>query len=89
MLNLNVTDVTTRGKYYPDKNLATEKDPPLYLHVTATTKEILDAAVAKLQDMIDQGVMPTPPAPIARPPVQVSNLFAISTLHCHYVMFVD
>lgn len=64
--------MTTRGKYYPDKNLITEKDPPLYLHVTATTKEILDAAVAKLQDMIDQGVMPTPPTPVARPPPQVS-----------------
>ncbi|KAG2184994.1 hypothetical protein INT43_000907, partial [Umbelopsis isabellina] len=63
-------DVTTRGKYYPDKNLATERDPPLFLHITATTKEVLDAAVAKIQEMIDQGVMPTPPAPITRAPPQ-------------------
>lgn len=50
--------------------MATERDPPLFLHITATTKEVLDAAVAKIQEMIDQGVMPTPPAPITRAPPQ-------------------
>lgn len=52
-------DVTTRGKYYPDKNLATESDPPLYLHVTATTKESLDKAVAQIEDLIKNAQLPT------------------------------
>ncbi|KAI9000218.1 hypothetical protein BC832DRAFT_144040 [Gaertneriomyces semiglobifer] len=47
-------DVTTRGKYYPDKNLATDKDPPLYLHVSATSKEALDAAVNAIDELINQ-----------------------------------
>ncbi|KTW27035.1 hypothetical protein T552_02527 [Pneumocystis carinii B80] len=45
-------DVTTRGKYYPDKGLATERDPPLYLHVTATTKAGLEAAVKKIEELM-------------------------------------
>ncbi|KAL1927284.1 hypothetical protein VTP01DRAFT_3913 [Rhizomucor pusillus] len=52
-------DVTTRGKYYPDKSLATESDPPLYLHVTASTKEALDKAVAQIEDIIRNAVLPS------------------------------
>ncbi|TPX66730.1 hypothetical protein SpCBS45565_g04245 [Spizellomyces sp. 'palustris'] len=51
-------DVITRGKYYPDKNLATERDPPLYLHVSAGTQEALDAALAAIDELINQA----PPA---------------------------
>jgi hypothetical protein len=47
-------DVTTRGKYYPDKSLATEKDPPLYLHITAASQESLDEAVKKIEEMMEQ-----------------------------------
>ncbi|KAK4222494.1 hypothetical protein QBC38DRAFT_512944 [Podospora fimiseda] len=47
-------DVTTRGSYYPDKNMATPSNPPLYLHVTSTTKEGLDKAVAKIEEMMKQ-----------------------------------
>lgn len=47
-------DVTTRGKYYPDKALATERDPPLYLHITATTKTGLEAAVKKIEELMAQ-----------------------------------
>ncbi|KAF9948734.1 hypothetical protein BGZ65_007869, partial [Modicella reniformis] len=56
-------DVTTRGKYYTDRSEATEKDPPLYLHVTAVTQESLDLAVMKITEMIDQaqGQAPLPP----------------------------
>ncbi|TPX57113.1 hypothetical protein PhCBS80983_g04077 [Powellomyces hirtus] len=46
-------DVTTRGKYYPDKNLATEKEPPLYLHVSAATQKALDAAIAAIEELIN------------------------------------
>ena len=46
--------MTTRGKYYPDKSLATEKDPPLYLHITAASQESLDEAVKKIEEMMEQ-----------------------------------
>ncbi|KAK0740576.1 hypothetical protein B0T18DRAFT_491190 [Schizothecium vesticola] len=47
-------DVTTRGSYYPDKSMATPTNPPLYLHVTSTTKEGLDKAVAKIEELMKQ-----------------------------------
>ncbi|KAL1842987.1 hypothetical protein VTJ49DRAFT_3464 [Mycothermus thermophilus] len=47
-------DVTTRGSYYPDKSLATPSNPPLYLHVTSTTKEGLEKAVAKIEELMKQ-----------------------------------
>ncbi|KAJ3113886.1 hypothetical protein HDU96_002799 [Phlyctochytrium bullatum] len=47
-------DVVTRGKYYADKKLATEKDPPLYLHITAISQDILDKAVRKIEELIEQ-----------------------------------
>ncbi|KAH0565843.1 hypothetical protein GP486_000766 [Trichoglossum hirsutum] len=47
-------DVTTRGAYYPDKSLATPANPPLYLHVTSTTKEGLEKAVQKIEELMQQ-----------------------------------
>jgi len=47
-------DVTTRGAYYPDKAMATPQNPPLYLHVTSTTKEGLDKAVEKINELMQQ-----------------------------------
>ncbi|KXT00468.1 hypothetical protein AC578_1919 [Pseudocercospora eumusae] len=47
-------DVTTRGNYYPDKSLATSTNPPLYLHVTSTTKDGLEKAVAKINELMQQ-----------------------------------
>ena len=38
--------------WYPDRAKATEKDPPLYLHIAATTKEILQKAVDKVNELI-------------------------------------
>ncbi|KAL1881106.1 hypothetical protein VTK73DRAFT_4783 [Phialemonium thermophilum] len=51
-------DVTTRGAYYPDKSLATPQNPPLYLHVTSTTKEGLEKAVAKIEELMKQDLPP-------------------------------
>ncbi|KAJ5172438.1 hypothetical protein N7492_005031 [Penicillium capsulatum] len=45
-------DVTTRGEYYPDKNMATAAKPPLFLHVTSTSKEGLDKAVQLIDDLM-------------------------------------
>ncbi|KAL1612514.1 aconitate hydratase [Paraconiothyrium brasiliense] len=47
-------DVTTRGEYYPDKAMATAANPPLYLRVTSTSKEGLEAAVQQIQDLMNQ-----------------------------------
>ncbi|KAF4512371.1 hypothetical protein G6O67_001521 [Ophiocordyceps sinensis] len=47
-------DITNRGSYYPNKNMATAASPPLYLHITSTTKEGLEAAVAKVEELIQQ-----------------------------------
>lgn len=47
-------DVTTRGSYYPDKSMATPANPPLYLHVTSTSKEGLEAAIAKIEELMKQ-----------------------------------
>lgn len=45
--------MTTKGIWYPDKSKATEKDPPLYLHISATTQEILDSAIKKVEELIN------------------------------------
>ncbi|RUS19880.1 hypothetical protein BC937DRAFT_86785 [Endogone sp. FLAS-F59071] len=61
-------DVTTRGKYYPEKHLASEEHPPLYLHVTAVSQESLDAAVAKIEELIEQASNPSPVTTRGPPP---------------------
>ncbi|KAH8821225.1 hypothetical protein F5884DRAFT_767010 [Xylogone sp. PMI_703] len=47
-------DVTTRGSYYPDKSMATAANPPLYLHVTSTTKKGLEDAIKKIEELMKQ-----------------------------------
>ncbi|KAF8882156.1 hypothetical protein CPB84DRAFT_1817151 [Gymnopilus junonius] len=44
--------VGTRGVWYPDRSKATEKDPPLYIHISAKTKEMLDKAIDKINELI-------------------------------------
>ncbi|KAI8084185.1 uncharacterized protein B0P05DRAFT_534491 [Gilbertella persicaria] len=53
-------DVITRGKYYPDISLANDREPPLYLHITAPTKAALDKAVAKIEELIETAQVPQP-----------------------------
>ncbi|KAH8915816.1 hypothetical protein BT69DRAFT_1314197 [Atractiella rhizophila] len=50
--------VTTKGNWYPDKSLATEGAPPLYLHITATTLEVLQMGVAKVEELINTEMGP-------------------------------
>ncbi|KIV77481.1 hypothetical protein PV11_09271 [Exophiala sideris] len=47
-------DVTTRGSYYPDKSMATAVNPPLYLHVTSTSKAGLEKAIEKIDELMKQ-----------------------------------
>ncbi|KAA1473012.1 eukaryotic type KH-domain (KH-domain type I) [Dentipellis sp. KUC8613] len=44
--------VSTKGVWYPDRSKATEKDPPLYLHIAATTPDILQKAIDKVNELI-------------------------------------
>ncbi|KAJ6631066.1 hypothetical protein B0H10DRAFT_2159917 [Mycena sp. CBHHK59/15] len=44
--------VSTKGVWYPDRSRATEKDPALYLHVSAHTKETMQAAIDKVHELI-------------------------------------
>ncbi|KAF7792071.1 hypothetical protein EIP86_003101 [Pleurotus ostreatoroseus] len=44
--------VSTKGVWYPDRSKVTEKDPPLYLHIAATTPEILQKAIDKVNELI-------------------------------------
>ncbi|KAH8919525.1 hypothetical protein BT69DRAFT_487501 [Atractiella rhizophila] len=50
--------VTTKGNWYPDKSLATEGAPPLYLHITASTLEVLQMGVAKVEELINTEMGP-------------------------------
>lgn len=45
--------VTTKGVWYPDKSKATEKDPPLYLHISAASQEVLNKAIEKVNELIN------------------------------------
>ncbi|MCJ1481624.1 hypothetical protein MMC06_001783 [Schaereria dolodes] len=47
-------DVTTRGNYYPDKSMATSVNPPLYLHITSTSKDGLEKAVLRVEELMKQ-----------------------------------
>lgn len=49
--------VTTKGLWYPDRTMATEADPPLFLHVSASNKESLDKAMERINEII-QSEMP-------------------------------
>jgi hypothetical protein len=44
--------------WYPDRSKATEKDPPLYLHITAATQEILQKAIDKVDELMNLDLGP-------------------------------
>ncbi|KAJ6580986.1 hypothetical protein B0H19DRAFT_1207116 [Mycena capillaripes] len=44
--------VSTKGVWYPDRTKATDKDPPLYLHVTARSAEILKKTIDTINEYI-------------------------------------
>ncbi|KII86018.1 hypothetical protein PLICRDRAFT_94175 [Plicaturopsis crispa FD-325 SS-3] len=44
--------VGTKGVWYPDRLKATEKDPPLYLQITAPTQEVLQKGIDKVNELI-------------------------------------
>jgi hypothetical protein len=44
--------VSTKGVWYPDRSKATEKDPPLYLHIAAATPEVLQKAIDRVNELM-------------------------------------
>ena len=44
--------MSTKGVWYPDRSRATEKDPPLYIRISAHTKEAMQQAIDKINDLI-------------------------------------
>ena len=50
--------VATKGVWYPDRSKATEKDPPLYLHVTANTQDNLNKALDKINELMNMDIGP-------------------------------
>lgn len=47
-----------RGKYYPDKSMATERDPPMFLHISSSTKTKMEAAVGMANKLINSELGP-------------------------------
>jgi hypothetical protein len=45
--------VSTKGIWYPDRSKATERDPPLYLHISATTQDMLQMAIDKVNELMN------------------------------------
>jgi hypothetical protein len=39
--------------WYPDRSRATEKDPPLFLHIAAPTQEALQKAIDKVNEFLN------------------------------------
>ncbi|KXN86187.1 hypothetical protein AN958_10375 [Leucoagaricus sp. SymC.cos] len=50
--------VSTKGVWYPDRSKATERDPPLYLHITAATQETLQKAIDKVNELTNVDLGP-------------------------------
>ncbi|KAF9788650.1 eukaryotic type KH-domain type I [Thelephora terrestris] len=45
--------VSTKGTWYPDRTKATDRDPPLYLHIAANTQEVLQDAIGKVRELME------------------------------------
>lgn len=50
--------VISKGTWLPDRSKASDKEPALFLHITAPTQEILNAGVAAVQKLIDTDLGP-------------------------------
>lgn len=50
--------MSTKGIWYPDRSKATERDPPLYLHLSASSRETLQNAIDKVNDLVTMDLGP-------------------------------
>jgi len=53
-------NVVVKGKYYPDRSLAVEGVPPMFLHITASSQRGLNAGLKMIQEFINSaGIVST------------------------------
>lgn len=57
-LTLRLLEIEVRGKYYPDKSMATERDPPMFLHISSSVKTKMEAAVGMANRLINSELGP-------------------------------
>lgn len=50
--------VSTKGVWYPDRTKATERDPPLYLHLSASSREVLQKAIDRVNEYMSMDLGP-------------------------------
>ncbi|GHJ86314.1 hypothetical protein NliqN6_2716 [Naganishia liquefaciens] len=50
--------VTTKGVWLPDKSKAGPNEQPLYIHISAPSQTVLDAAIKKVNEVISQELGP-------------------------------
>jgi hypothetical protein len=50
-------EIICRGKYYPDRKMADEYNPPLHLRVVGRTREIVAHAVKRIEDCLENALM--------------------------------
>lgn len=50
--------ITTKGVWIPDRTKLMPGETPLYLHIVANSQVVLDNAVAKVNELIDQDLGP-------------------------------
>jgi hypothetical protein len=77
--------VSTKGTWYPDRSKATDKDPPLYLHISATTKDILQKGIDKVNELLAQDLGPLIDDRRGRDRERVS--FLSRPMLCFHLMF--
>ena len=57
------TLIQTRGKYLPDKSMASVLNPALYLEVSGPTQESVDNAIVRIKDIMENGLVETKKSP--------------------------
>jgi hypothetical protein len=65
--------VKSKGKYYPDRRMATERDPALCLEIAAPSQEVLDEVTTYVAELIEKG----PTVPASQPSVAMVNSFVL------------
>lgn len=62
---LGVT-IAAVGKYFPNRSMATEREPPLALDILAMEEEPLRVALERIQQIAEHGPATTSPNPSGR-----------------------
>lgn len=50
--------MSTKGVWYPDRSKASDRDPPLYLHLSASSRDMLQHAIDKINELASMDLGP-------------------------------